>query len=142
MSEAGNMSFNQPTLANISLSISIWFLVLVGGIIIRAESHPWVNVIMLTAIFPAFIWFASRNSILGSVSQGGLIATIIAAVLFMTLLLEARAKSKFSVGLKKNFKEFGKKPLDTAYASGAVMGSIMIGLIVSYAVLNKNFIEM
>lgn len=142
MSGIENITINQPTLATISISLSIWFLVLVGGIIVRAESHPWVNVIMLTAIFPAFIWFASRNSILGSVSQGALIATIISAVLFMTLLLEARSKSKFSVGLKKNFKEFGQKPLGTAYASSAIMGSLLVGVIVSYSVLNKNFIEM
>ena len=132
----------QPSLTQIGLSVSTWFLMFLGTIIIRAETHEWVNTVMLAVIYPLYIWFMSRNNIVGSISQGAMIATVIAAGLFMTLLLEARAKSSFSLSLKKNLKEFGRKPEGTAYASAAIAGSLVVGIGVSYAVLNKNFIDM
>ena len=132
----------QPSLTQIGLSVSTWFLTFLGALIIRTETHAWVNTVILTVIFPMYLWFMSRNNILGSISQGAMIATVIAAGLFMTLLLEARAKSRFSLSLKKNLKEFGKEPRGTAYASVAVAGSLMVGIGVSYAVLKNNFIEM
>lgn len=132
----------EPSLSQIGLSVSMWLFMFLGTIIIRAETHEWVNTVMLAVIYPLYIWFMSRNNIVGSISQGAMIATVIAAGLFMTLLLEARAKSSFSLSLKKNLKEFGRKPKGTAYASAAIVGSLIVGIGVSYAVLNKSFIDM
>jgi hypothetical protein len=124
------------------LSLSTWFLALVGFIIIRTESHEWVNIVMLTVIFPTYFWFMSRNNIIGSLSQGAILTTVISAGLLMTLLLEVRPKSKFVVGLKKNFKEFGTDFKKTAFASFFIVMSLIIGILVSYGILQNNFIEM
>lgn len=127
--------------SKIAMSLSTWIFMYIGLIAIRAEMHPWVNTIILTAVYPMYLWFMTRNNIMGVISQGSMIATVIGATLFMTLLLEAMPKSKFSSGLKKSLKEYGKKPADTAKASMAVVVSIIMGAIVSYAVTRENFIE-
>jgi hypothetical protein len=129
-------------LDKIVLSLSTWFLALVGVIIIRAESHAWVNIVMLTVIFPVYTWIMSRNNILGSTSQGAIIGTVIGAGLLMTLLLEVRPNSKFAIELKKDMKEFGKNIGKTAYASIFIVLSLIIGTLLTYAVLQNNFIEM
>ena len=136
-----NIGFAKPTLGQISISLSTWFVMFVGLLGIRAETHPWMNTIVLTVMFPVYLWFMSRNNILGSVSQGAILATVIGAALFMTLLLEAMPKSQFSMDLKKNLKEYGREPKGTAYASLTIAVSLMIGAGVSYAVLGDNFVR-
>lgn len=136
-----NISFNKPSLPQIGLSLSTWFVMFIGLLGVRAETHPWMNTIILTVLFPTYLWFMSRNNILGSVSQGAILATVVGAALFMTLLLEAMPKSQFSMDLKKNLKEYGREPKGTAYASLAVAVSLIMGAGVSYAVLGDNFIR-
>ena len=136
-----NNSFNKPTVSQIGLSLSTWFVMFIGLLGIRAETHPWMNTIILTVLFPLYLWFMSRNNILGSVSQGAILATVIGAALFMTLLLEAMPTSEFSQGLRKNLKSYGREPKGTAYASMAVAVSLVMGAGVSYAVLGENFIR-
>jgi len=136
-----NFSFSKPAITEIGLSLSSWFVLFIGLLGIRAETHPWMNTIILTVLFPAYLWFMSKNNILGSVSQGAILATVIGAALFMTLLLEAMPKSEFSQNLKKNLKEYGREPKGTAYASLAVAVSLIMGAGVSYTVLGDNFIR-
>jgi len=136
-----NISFNKPSLPQIGMSLSTWFVMFIGLLGVRAETHPWMNTIILTVLFPTYLWFMSRNNILGSVSQGAILATVVGAALFMTLLLEAMPKSQFSMDLKKNLKEYGREPKGTAYASLAVAVSLIMGAGVSYAVLGDNFIR-
>lgn len=136
-----NVAFNKPSIAQIGLSLSTWFVMFIGLLAVRAETHPWMNTVILTVLFPLYLWFMSRNNILGSVSQGAILATVIGAGLFMTLLLEARKNSEFSKNLKKNLKEYGRDPKGTAYASLAVAVSLMMGAGVSFAVLGDNFLR-
>lgn len=136
-----NTSFVKPSISEIGISLSTWFIMFIGLLGIRAESHPWINTIILTVGFPVYIWFMSRNNILGSVSQGAVLATVIGAALFMTLLLEAMPNSNFSKNLKKYIKEYGKEPKGTAYASLAVAVSLVMGMGVSYSILGDNFIK-
>lgn len=136
-----NVGIKQPSIAQIGLSLSTWFVMFIGLLAVRAETHPWMNTVILTVLFPLYLWFMSRNNILGSVSQGAILATVIGAGLFMTLLLEARKDSEFSKSLKKNLKEYGRDPMGTAYASLAVAVSLMMGVGVSFAVLGDNFIR-
>lgn len=132
---------SKPGLTQVGLSLSAWIFMFLGLIAVRAELHPWVNTILLTAVYPMYIWFMSKNNIVGLVSMGSMIAMVIGATLFMTLLLEAMPKSKFSQGLKKNLKEFGKKPKETGIASMAIVVSLAMGAVVSYAVTSENFIR-
>lgn len=136
-----NDAFNKPSIAQIGLSLSTWFVMFIGLLAVRAETHPWMNTVILTVLFPLYLWFMSRNNILGSVSQGAILATVIGAGLFMTLLLEARKNSEFSMNLKKNLKEYGRDPKGTAYASLAVAVSLMMGAGVSFTVLGDNFLR-
>lgn len=136
-----NDAFNKPSIAQIGLSLSTWFVMFIGLLAVRAETHPWMNTVILTVLFPLYLWFMSRNNILGSVSQGAILATVIGAGLFMTLLLEARKDSEFSKNLKKNLKEYGRDPKGTAYASLAVAVSLMMGAGVSFTVLGDNFLR-
>ena len=136
-----NVGFKQPSISQIGLSLSTWFVLFIGLLAVRAETHPWMNTVILTVLFPVYLWFMSRNNILGSVSQGAILATVIGAGLFMTLLLEARKDSEFSKNLKKNLKEYGRDPRNTAYASLAVAVSLVMGAGVSFAVLGDNFLR-
>lgn len=136
-----NVGYSNPSLAEIGLSLSSWFVMFIGLLGVRAETHPWMNTVILTIMFPLYLWFMSKNNILGSVSQGAILATVIGAALFMTLLLEARKDSEFSKNLKKNLKEYGREPKGTAYASLAVAVSLIVGAGVSYTVLGDNFIR-
>lgn len=132
---------SKPGLAQVSLSLSSWIFMFLGLIAVRAELHPWVNTILLTVAYPLYIWFMSKNNIVGLISMGSMLAMVIGATLFMTLLLEAMPKSKFSQGLKKNLKEFGKNPKGTGMASLAIVASLAMGALVSYAVTSDNFIR-
>lgn len=132
---------DQPSPVQIATSMSAWFLTLVGALIIRLELHPWVNTVMLAVVFPFFTWFMSRNSILGSVTQRAMFTTVVAAGLFMTLLLEAQRNGSFSKELKKNLKTFGREPGPTAIASAAIVGSLVVGAGLSYLMNGPNFIE-
>lgn len=139
--EYNNVGFSKPAMSQIAISLSTWFVMFIGLLGIRAETHPWMNTIILTVLFPLYLWFMSRNNILGSVSQGAILATVIGAALFMTLLLEAMPNSDFSKDLRKNLKSYGRDPKGTAYASMAVAVSLVMGAGVSFAVLGDNFIR-
>ena len=130
-----------PKPFQVALSLSTWFIMFIGLIVIRMETHPWVNTVLLTIVFPMFLWYMSKSSILGSVSQGGIMAAVIGSGLFMALLLEAFKKSQFSIRLKKNLKEYGRKPTETAETSFFLVLSMMIGLGFSYAIQGRNFIS-
>lgn len=132
---------SKPELTQVGLSLSAWIFMFLGLIVVRAELHPWVNTVLLTAVYPMYIWFMSKNNIMGLISMGSMFAMVIGATLFMTLLLEAMPKSKFSQDLKKNLKEFGKKPKETGIASMAIVVSLAMGAVVSYAVTSENFIR-
>lgn len=136
-----NIAYAKPALSEIGISLTSWFVMFIGLLGIRAETHPWMNTIILTVLFPVYLWYMAKNNILGSVSQGAILATVIGAALFMTLLLEAMPKSEFSMNLKKNLKEYGREPKGTAYASLAVAVSLVMGAGVSYTVLGDNFIR-
>lgn len=135
------MDYQQPSPVQIGISMSAWLLTLVGALVVRMELHPWVNTVMLTIVFPFFTWFMARNSILGSVSQRAMFTTVVAAGLFMTLLLEAQRNGSFSKELKKNLKAFGREPSPTAIASVAIAGSLLVGMGLSYLMNGPNFIE-
>jgi hypothetical protein len=124
----------------IGLSFSTWFLAFAGVLIVRMETHAWVNTVLLTVVFPLFIWLMSKNNIVSSMSQGGMFATVFGAALFMTLLLEGFRSSRFSRDLKKKLKEYGKTPLDTAQASLAIAGSLLVGLGFSYVIQKDQII--
>jgi len=130
-----------PKPMQVGLSLSTWFVLFIGLIVIRLELHPWVNTTMLAVAFPMFLWYMSKNSILGSVSQGGIMTAVIGAGLFMTLLLEAFKKTEFSIRLKKNLKEFGRKPSETAEASAFIVIAMGIGLGFSFFLHRNNFID-
>ena len=136
-----NVSFAMPGIAQIGISLSTWFVMFIGLLGVRAETHPWMNTVILTVLFPMYLWYMARNNILGSVSQGAMLATVIGAGLFMTLLLEARRNSEFSKNLKKNLKEYGRETEGTAYASLAIAVSLIIGAGVSYTILGDNFLR-
>lgn len=135
------MGFGVPKPMQVGLSLSTWFTLFIGLIVIRAETHPWVNTTLLTVVFPLFLWYMSKNSILGSVSQGGIFTAVVAAGLFMTLLLEAFKKTKFSIRLKKNLKEFGRNPSETAEVSAFIVLAMAIGLVLSFFTHGSNFID-
>ena len=130
-----------PKPMQVGLSLSTWFVLFVGLIVIRMELHPWVNTTLLSVAFPMFLWYMSKNSILGSVSQGGIMTAVIGAGLFMTLLLEAFKKTKFSIRLKKNLKEYGRKPTETAEASTFIVLAMAVGLGFSFFIHKNNFID-
>ena len=136
-----SLSFQQPSMPQVGLSVSMWFLSMIGAILIRTELHPWVNIVMLSIVFPMYTWFMARNNILGSISQRAMIATVVAAGLFITLLVEAQPKSSFSIKLKKHFKEYGRTPKGTAIASSVIAVSLLIGIVISYIIMNNGFIE-
>lgn len=133
--------YGLPSAVQVGLSMSTWLLSFVGSVVLSAELHPWVNTVILTVIFPAYMWLAARNSILGSVSSQGIIMMLVTAGLFMTLLLEAQRDGQFSRKLKRNIKRFGKDPRSTGLASLAVASSLIVGAGLSYAVLRERFIE-
>lgn len=126
----------------IALSLSTWFIMFIGLIVLRMETHPWVNTVLLTVVFPMFIWYMSKRSLLGSVSREGILAAVIGSGLFMTLLLESSSRSPFSKRLKKNLKEFGRQPAETAEASAFIVLAMMVGLGFSYAIQGRNFIAL
>lgn len=126
---------------NIALSLVSWIFMYIGLVILRFETHHWVNTLMLSAVFPMYIWYMSKNNIVGIISQGSMLALIIGSTLFMTLLLEAWRNSEYAKTLKKYMKEYGKDPKDTAVASTAIAVSIAVGTLVSYLVTKKSFIE-
>jgi len=126
---------------NIALSLASWVFMYIGLVIMRFETHHWVNTLMLSAVFPMYIWYMSKNNIVGIISQGSMLAMIIGSTLFMTLLLEAWRNSEYAKSLKKYMKEYGKNPKDTAVASFAIAVSIAVGTLVSYLVTKNSFIE-
>ena len=130
-----------PKPMQVGLSLSTWFILFIGLVVIRMETHPWLNTTLLSVVFPVFLWYMSKNSILGSVSQGGIMTAVIGAGLFMTLLLEAFKKTKFSIRLKKNLKEFGRKPTETAEASAFIVMAMGVGLGFSFFLHRDNFLD-
>ena len=59
---------------NIALSLVSWIFMYIGLVIMRFETHHWVNTLMLSAVFPMYIWYMSKNNIVGIISQGSMLA--------------------------------------------------------------------
>ena len=123
-------------------TVAPWFTAYIGAILVRTEVHAWVNVILLTVIYPVAFWLLSKNTMYPDISQGGMVASVIFATLFITLLLEAKPKSGFSKQLKKNFKEYGREPLGTSVATLAIITSLTIGVGFSMLIQQQNFLKL
>lgn len=121
-------------------SIAPWLLTYLGAAAVRTELHAWVNIIILTAIYPAAMWFLSKNTFYPYMSQGGIMLSIIFANLFMALVLEARPDITFFKKMKKKFKEYGRDPVNTFLSTLAIMVSLSIGIGISMLVQQQNFI--
>jgi len=133
-------NISTPSGFKIGTSLSMWIILALGAITVRMEIHPWVNTVLLSVVLPFYMWYMTRNNIVGSISTGAMITTVVTSGLFMTLLLEARSKSSFSRDLKKHLKQFGKEPTSMALASLAIVGSLIVGFGVSYTINKQNFL--
>lgn len=123
-------------------SLAPWSLSFLGPILIRTELHAWVNVIILTMIYPVSFWLLSKKTFYPDISQGGIMLSVIFSVLFMTLLLEARPDLPIVKKLKKYLKEYGREPFNTFGASMAIVTSLFIGFGISMMIQRERFLEL
>ena len=136
-----SVNITPPSIGQVGMSLSGWLLLFLSVGFMRMEMHPWVNVIALVGLLPGYVWFISQNNVISFMTQPAIFGIIAAAMLFMTLLLEAKPKSSFSRSLKKYFKEYGKSAKETTYASLTVIVSLVIGFALSFYLQGNNFIR-
>ena len=128
--------------SNIVISLSQWIFMYIGLLGLRAELHHWVNTLVLTVVYPMYLWYMSKNNVLWLIDQGSMFAVVISAGLFMTLLLESGIfGDSFEKTLKKSLKEYGRDTKATAMASVAIVCSIAVGIGVSYIVRGPTFLD-
>lgn len=135
------MSEGIPGLPNVLISLSQWIFMYIGLIALRAELHPWVNTIILTAVYPMYIWYMCKSNVIGIITFESMLALIIASTLAMTAVLEAAPKLKTVQNIKKSLKEYGKKPKETITASLIISMAILLGTITSYTVTRSTFVK-
>ena len=128
--------------SNIVISLSQWIFMYLGLLCLRLELHHWVNTIVLSVVYPMYLWYMSKNNVLWLIDQGSMFAVVIGAGLFMTLLLESGVfGDSFEKTLKKSLKEYGRDTKATAMSSTAIACSIAVGICVSYIVRGPTFMN-
>lgn len=128
----------KPSLQQMQVSLVPWFILMFGISVIRLETKYWVNMTMLSAVYPMMIWFLSNKNLLLSLRTGSAWTTITTSILLLIALTEGVKWQK----LKDNFKKFGKDPKQTAITTSVVMATTMIGLAVAYVVQGGDVLHM
>ena len=129
--------FISPSVADIVKATIPWFALMFSSSVIRAETKYWINMTILSAVYPIMIRYLSDNNLLLSMSKGSLGITIAVSTLILITLTEGGIWPQ----LKKNFKEYGKDPKQTALTTTVVMMSFMIGLLTTYYTQGKAIIQ-
>ena len=114
-------------------SVAPLCLAYLGPVIIRAELHEWVNIIVLTLLYPLTIWYLTKNTVFADISYQGITMSLVAAILIIVMILRIEPDNIIVKRITKYFKEYGRKPFDTFAASTIVATSICIGSLLTLA---------
>lgn len=127
----------QPTIMDLGKALVPWFALMFSSSVIRAETKYWVNMSILAVVYPLMIRYLSDNNLLLSMSKGSVLIAVSVSILTLITLTEGVKWQQ----LKKNFKEFGKDPKQTALTTLVVMLSLVFGLAVAYYSQGKSIIH-
>lgn len=135
---------NLPSLMTIFFtSIAPLCLTYLGPVLLRTELHEWVNIIILVLLYPFAFWFLTKKTFFPDISFQGIIISLIAAMLIMTMILQIAPEATLVKRLKKYFKEYGRKPFDTFAASSLVALSLCIGSVLTLAFIGpRGFLDL
>ncbi|MBT6183832.1 MAG: hypothetical protein HOI07_03655 [Betaproteobacteria bacterium] len=120
-------SVYQPKLADLGIALVPWFIIMFSTSVIRLETNYWVNMTMLSVVYPALVHYLGQSNLLLGMTRGSLLVTLTVSILSLITVTEGIKWQK----LKQSFKQYGKDPKLTAMATGAIMISTMFGLFVA-----------
>jgi len=129
---------SQKRILDLGIAMTPWFIIMFSMSIIRMEFDYWINMSLLSVVYPALIHYLGQSNLLLGLTRGSLLVTLSVSVLTLITLTEGIKWPK----LKQSFKQYGKDPKLTAIATSAVMVTTMLGLIVAQYTIGESMFQM
>ena len=139
-------NIRQPNMDRVLLSLLMWFLLMTGAFLTRLQSPYWVNMTIMTVIFPVIIWYLGNTSLIISMQPTAVMVAVLMAVLFLIVITEGfkdvRGVKVFSKQLRDSYENYGKD-IKTAWLPLVMtMVSLLIGVSFSYIMLRGTVLDL
>lgn len=139
-------NIRQPNMDRVLLSLLMWFLLMTGAFLTRLQSPYWVNMTIMTVIFPVIIWYLGNTSLIISMQPTAVMVAVLMAVLFLIVITEGfkdvRGVKVFSKQLRDSYENYGKD-IKTAWLPLVMtMVSLLIGVSFSYIMLRGAVLDL
>jgi|TARA_B100002019_G_C21270437_1_gene601896 hypothetical protein len=139
-------NIRQPNMDRVLLSLLMWFLLMTGAFLTRLQSPYWVNMTIMTVIFPVIIWYLGNTSLIISMQPTAVMVAVLMAVLFLIVITEGfkdvRGVKVFSKQLRESYENYGKD-IKTAWLPLVMtMVSLLIGVSFSYIMLRGAVLDL
>ena len=131
-------NLRQPTVSRVLISLLMWFAIIASAFTTRIKMPYYVNMLNLTAIIPALIWYLGNTSLLVSLNTVSVIITLVVAVLFLVTLTEGIKWSK----LKQGYEKYGEDMKTAWLPMVMTMIALIVGLGSAYLVTGGRVLDM
>tara|TARA_B110000503_G_scaffold25648_1_gene40518 strand:- start:9369 stop:9722 length:354 start_codon:yes stop_codon:yes gene_type:complete len=116
----------------------MWFAIIASAFTTRIKMPYYVNMLNLTAIIPALIWYLGNTSLLVSLNTVSVIITLVVAVSFLVTLTEGIKWSK----LKQGYEKYGEDMKTAWLPMVMTMIALIVGLGSAYLVTGGRVLDM
>jgi hypothetical protein len=131
-------NLRQPTVSRVLISLLMWFAIIASAFTTRIKMPYYVNMLNLTAIIPALIWYLGNTSLLVSLNTVSVIITLVVAVSFLVTLTEGIKWSK----LKQGYEKYGEDMKTAWLPMVMTMIALIVGLGSAYLVTGGRVLDM
>ena len=131
-------NLRQPTMFRVLTSLLMWFAIMVSAFTTRFKMPYQVNMLNLTVVIPALLWYLGNKSLLVSLNLTSVIITLVTATSILVGLTEGAKWSQ----LKQGYENYGEDVKTAWLPMVATMVALLLGLLTAYGVTGGRVFDM
>jgi hypothetical protein len=131
-------NLRQPTMFRVLTSLLMWFAIMVSAFTTRFKMPYQVNMLNLTVVIPALLWYLGNKSLLVSLNLTSVIITLVTATSILVGLTEGAKWSQ----LKQGYENYGEDVKTAWLPMVATMVALLLGLLTAYGVTGGRVLDM
>jgi hypothetical protein len=116
----------------------MWFAIMVSAFTTRFKMPYQVNMLNLTVVIPALLWYLGNKSLLVSLNLTSVIITLVTATSILVGLTEGAKWSQ----LKQGYENYGEDVKTAWLPMVATMVALLLGLLTAYGVTGGRVLDM
>jgi len=131
-------NLRQPPVSRVLTSLLMWLAIMASAFTTRIKMPYYVNMLNLTVVIPALVWYLGNTSLIVSLSTRSVVVTLVTAILFLVTLTEGIKWSK----LKQGYEKYGEDAKTAWLPLVMTMTALIIGLLAAYGLTGGRVLDM